>query len=246
MPLATSVLAIFLSAGLSGGLFPMSAQVGQAGSETEIGAPAAAPTAEVEAVTVDAAPDNLVSESIEGAERETLLAAISASIGSIETAKGRFYQIGADYSEAEGDFYLRRPGRVRFEYDDPNPLLIVADGATVAIEDSDLETQDRVPLATTPLAMLLDDDLDFETEANVLDVRKANGVIGLTMEDRSGENEGLLTVFVDAEDYSIVSWRTQDAAGGITSVALAGVETGVSISARLFRIEDINADDERD
>ena len=66
--------------------------------------------------------------------------------------------------------------------DDPNPLLIVADGATVAIEDSDLETQDRVPLVSTPLALLLDDDLDFETEANVLDVRKANGVIGLTMD----------------------------------------------------------------
>ncbi len=237
MPFTTSVLAIFLSVGL----FPMSAQAGQTGSVAEDVVPV--PTEDTTVVTV---PDTVVSESIIGAERDALLEAISASIGSVETARGRFYQIGADYSEAEGDFYLRRPGRVRFEYDDPNPLLIVADGATVAIEDSDLETQDRVPLVSTPLALLLDDDLDFETEANVLDVRKANGVIGLTMEDRSGENEGLLTVFVDAEDYSIVSWRTQDAAGGVTSVALAAVETDVRLNARLFRIEDINADDERD
>jgi outer membrane lipoprotein-sorting protein len=135
---------------------------------------------------------------------------------------------------------------VRFDYDDPNPLLIIADGATVAIEDADLETQDRVPLATTPLAILLDDELDFETEANVLDVRQANGVIGLTLEDRSGENEGVLTVVLDESNYSIVGWEAQDPAGGVTSVQLAAVETDVRLSPRLFRIEDINADDERD
>ncbi|MEO9970049.1 MAG: outer membrane lipoprotein carrier protein LolA [Hyphomonadaceae bacterium] len=232
MSSVTSVLVALLSFGL----FPMSAQLAQSDPAPEVEPAEAEELLNIEPVIV----------SIEGAERDALLADISASIGQIETAKGRFFQIGADYSEAAGDFYLRRPGRVRFDYDDPNPLLIVADGATVAIEDSDLETQDRVPLSATPLAMLLDDDLDFETEANVLDVRQANGVIGVTMEDRSGENEGLLTVFVDENDYSIVSWRTQDAAGGVTSVSLAGVETGMRINARLFRIEDIDADDERD
>lgn len=232
MSSVTSVLAMLLTLGM----LPAGLQLAQTD-----------PAAELEKVETE---DLLQAEpaivSIEGAERDALLAEISQSIGKIETAKGRFFQIGADYSEAQGDFYLRRPGRVRFDYDEPTPLLIVADGATVAIEDSDLETQDRVPLSATPLALLLDDDLDFETEANVLDVRKGNGVIGLTMEDRSGENEGLLTVFVDENDYSIVSWRTQDAAGGVTSVSLAGVETGMRINARLFRIEDIDADDERD
>jgi len=232
---STPILAVILSIGL----FPASFQV----SQTD---PAVDPTVDSVEEPVIAVPAEPVNSIVEGAEREALLADISANFGRIETAKGRFYQIGADYSETEGDFYLRRPGRVRFDYDEPNPLLIVADGATVAIEDSDLETQDRVPLGATPLAMLLDDELDFENEANVLDVRKANGVIGLTMEDRTGENEGLLTVFVDAEDYSIVSWRTEDPAGGITSVSLAAVETGIRLSPRLFRIEDFNAEDERD
>ena len=223
----TSVFALILSAGL----IPMGLQLS-----------AAAPASEPDV----SAPVVVAIESIEGAERDALLADISASLGQIETAKGRFFQIGADFSEAEGDFYLRRPGRARFDYDDPNPLLIIADGATVAIEDSDLETQDRVPLATTPLAMLLDDELDFQTEATVLEMRRANGVIALTLEDKSGENEGLLTVFLDDSKYDIVAWRIEDAAGGITSVQLAGMETGIRLNPRLFRIEDINADDERD
>jgi len=223
----TSVIALVLSIGL----IPASLQVsgGELELEPDVSVPVVSPI-----------------KTIEGDEREALLAEISTSFGEISTAKGRFFQIGADYSETEGDFYLRRPGRVRFDYDDPNPLLIIADGATVAIEDADLETQDRVPLVTTPLAMLLDDELDFQTEANVLEVQQANGVIGLTMEDRSGENEGLLTVFLDESDYSIVAWRAEDPAGGVTSVQLAGVETGMSLSPRLFRIEDINAEGERD
>ncbi len=221
----TSVFAFMLSIGL----IPLSLQISGPEAEPEITVPAPSPI-----------------RTIEGAERDALLAEISASFGQISTAKGRFFQRGADFSESEGDFYLRRPGRVRFDYDDPNPLLIIADGATVAIEDADLETQDRVPLATTPLAILLDDELDFETEANVLDVRQANGVIGLTLEDRSGENEGVLTVVLDESNYSIVGWEAQDPAGGVTSVQLAAVETDVRLSPRLFRIEDINADDERD
>ncbi len=222
-----SSLAPILALILSVGLIPASLQISEAAPELS-----EAPVGPI--------------RSIEGVERDALLAQISTSFGKIETAQGRFFQIGADFSEAAGDFYLRRPGRIRFDYDDPNPLLIIADGATVAIEDADLETQDRVPLAATPLAMLLDDDLDFKTEANVLEVQQANGVIGLTLEDRSGENEGVLTVFLDEGDYSIVAWRAEDPAGGVTSVQLAGVETGVRLNPRLFRIEDINADDERD
>ena len=221
----TSVLALAFAFGL----IPMSLQLSEAAPDAEF---------------AETVPSPILN--IEGAERDALLAKISASFRQITTAKGRFFQIGADFSEAEGDFYLRRPGRIRFDYDDPNPLLIIADGATVAIEDADLETQDRVPLATTPLAMLLDDDLDFQTEANVLELQQANGVVALTLEDPTGENEGLLTVFLDDTDYGIVGWRAEDPTGGVTSVQLAAVETGVRISPRLFRIEDINADDERD
>ena len=220
----TSVLALILSASL----IPASLQLSADAPEPDTPAPV------VSAI-----------ETIDGAERDALLTEISTSIGEIETARGRFFQAGAD-GEAEGDFYLRRPGRVRFDYDAPSPLRIISDGATVAIEDSDLETQDRVPLSTTPLALLLDDTLDFQTEANVLDVRRANGVYVLTLEDRSGENEGLMTLFLEESDYAIVAWQIEDPAGGLTTVQLAGVETGIRLNPRLFRIEDINADDERD
>ena len=122
---------------------------------------------------------------------------------------------------------------------------IVADGTTVAIEDRDLETVDRVPLASTPLGLILDDELDFENEARVTDVQRTAGEIAITIEDRSGEAEGQLTLYFDPANYQLTSWRALDANRQVTRVALQDIKTNVSVDPRLFRMED-PADEEED
>jgi len=177
-------------------------------------------------------------------ERRAILKAAAQALSRVETARGRFVQVDPAGRLTEGSFALKRPGRMRFDYDAPTPILIAADGATVAIRDAELETVDRVPLASTPLSLLLDDDLDFQTEADVTDVRKAGGLIAVSMRDSSGEADGELTLIFDAGSYDLVSWRTLDANGETTLVQLKDVRTGVRISPRAFIIEEF--DDERD
>lgn len=221
---------------------PESGPSGGQGADPAAALPAGEP---LPAETGAAAPGSEPSV-VTGPERAEILRDAARALAAVTTAKGRFRQVAPDYSVSEGAFYLRRPGRVRFEYDDPVPILIVADGATVAIEDRDLETQDRVPLRTTPLSLLLDDTLDFETRANILNVRQAGGQIAIAMADRSGETEGVLELILDGATYALQAWRTEDAAGGVTTVTLQDVETGAQLSPRLFRIEDIRGEDERD
>lgn len=178
-------------------------------------------------------------------DRDDILNKAAAALANTQTAKGRFTQVAPDFTVTTGDFALRRPGRMRFEYDDPTPLLIISDGATVAIEDRDLETVDRVPLASTPLGLVLDDTLDFEAEADVTDIRRSDGFVGVSMRDRSGEAEGELTLILDEANYELVAWRTVDDAGGVTSVQLSDVETGIRLDPRQFRIEDPEDEDDR-
>lgn len=185
-------------------------------------------------------------ELVEGEARDALLVEIAAALGSVETAKGRFRQYNPDFTEDAGDFFIRRPGRVRFDYDDPSPLLIVADGTTVAIEDSDLETQDRVPLGATPLAAILDDKINLAEKVNVLSVERTGDYVAVITEDKTGELEGQLIMVFDIEDYALLQWHTIDINGSRTSVELSAVETAVSINPRLFRIEELGEDDERD
>jgi outer membrane lipoprotein-sorting protein len=173
-------------------------------------------------------------------ERARVLADSAAALAAVRTARGKFEQYSPDGSFSTGQFAISRPGRVRFDYDEPVPLLLVSDGTTVALQDSDLETTDRVPLASTPLSLLLSDRLDFERQAEVLDVRDNGGQLNITLRDRSGEMDGTLTLVLASGDKSLIGWRTTDASGGNTSVMLSEVETGIRLNPRLFILRDFD------
>lgn len=173
-----------------------------------------------------------------GEERQATIDRIEMALEEVRTASGRFGQINPDFSYIEGDFALQRPGRVRFDYDDPSPILIVSDGTTVAMEDTDLETFDRVPIGRHPLKLMFDRNVDFAGNAEIVDLLVLPNEVNLTIRDLKGEVEGELTMILDSESYQLEGWRILDAAGSSTSVQLMDVETNKRLSQRLFRIED--------
>ena len=192
--------------------------------------------------TEAAAPAPQVSDpaDLSEADRQRLLNRASTALAKVKTASGTFEQLSPDYSESTGRFALSRPGKVRFEYDDPSPLLVVSDGTTVGLQDSELETTDRVPLGTTPLALLLDDDIDFATEADVLDVTNRNGRVEITLRDKSGEMDGTLTLVMQESDMSLTGWHTLDSGGNLTQVQLTDVSYGQRLNPRLFVLKDFD------
>ncbi|WP_300542635.1 outer membrane lipoprotein carrier protein LolA [Maricaulis sp.] len=176
--------------------------------------------------------------------RDAVLADINAYLNSIGTLRARFNQVAPDGSAAGGVLSMARPGRLRFEYDDPSPIRVIADGTTVAIEDRALETVDRVPLRSTPLWWLLKGDIDIAEDAEIVGLESEYGFLYLTLRDPSGDMQGEI-MFVFAEpDYELREWFVTDALGEITRVSLSDVETGVRLNPRLFVIPE--AEDRRD
>lgn len=173
------------------------------------------------------------------------IAKANVSLNAIDTAKGRFTQLDGNNNFSKGEFYLNRPGRMRFEYDDPVPLMIVSDGTTVAFEDRDLETVERVPLVSTPLNLILRRNTDLAAHADILSVEQKAGMVAIRISDKSGEAEGELELFFDPVDYQLKQWETTDLTGAVTTVQLIDVELGVSVSPRLFRLDDPEDEDDR-
>lgn len=201
-----------------------------------------APLALARQGTPDGAPTNITSSpaALSPAQRTALLKELSASMEDVKTASGRFEQFSPDFTTTSGTFALSRPGKVRFDYDDPSPLLIVSNGTTVAMQDSELETTDRVPLGSTPLALLLDDKLDFATEAEIVDVSTQGGNAEVTLRDPDGEMDGTLTLLFSGPEHTLIGWRTLDSAGNLTQVALHDVVTGKKLNPRLFIVKDFD------
>ncbi|MEL6198037.1 MAG: outer membrane lipoprotein carrier protein LolA, partial [Pseudomonadota bacterium] len=164
---------------------------------------------------------------------------ISNYLNGTETLQGQFVQVGPDGDLSTGTFFLRRPGRVRFEYDLPNPTLIVADGTWVGVTNRQSETLDRYPLSQTPLDILLRERVNLRSEGAVKSVELGEGRIRVTAIDPDAPDQGSITMIFADNPLELRQWVVVDAQGLTTTIALSELRSNVTIRPELFRIEDL-------
>src|SRR6185295_1568242 len=100
-------------------------------------------------------------------KQRALVDRVSAYLTRVQVMSGDFAQIGPDGRRSQGQFYVQKPGKIRFDYDSPSRIDIVADGSSVVVRDRKLATQDVYPLSQTPLRFLLADRIDLLKDATV-------------------------------------------------------------------------------
>jgi outer membrane lipoprotein-sorting protein len=165
-------------------------------------------------------------------------AKISSYLSSLQTLIGNFVQVGPDGTKTKGQFFIQKPGKVRFEYDPPNPIAIVADGSMVAVRNSSLSTQDLYPLSQTPLRYLLSDRIDLMKDTNVVSVTADDLYISITIEERqllTGTSR--LMLMVGAKDGQLKQWTVTDPQGYDTTVAVYNLDTSRKIDPGMFKID---------
>ena len=163
---------------------------------------------------------------------------ISAYLNTLKNVEGRFLQVGGDGRQAQGNFYLKKPGRVRFEYQKPNPNLVIADGATVAVQNADLHTTDRYPLLNSPLRLLLSDNIDLNSDSRIAAVKHEAGALSLTARDTMGR---ITLTFADSgSGLELRQWDVVDAQGSHTTIVVNEMRETADIPPRLFVIEDLS------
>jgi outer membrane lipoprotein-sorting protein len=170
-------------------------------------------------------------------EQRALLDRISSYLSSVHTLVGKFVQIGPDGSRTTGDFYLQKPGKVRFQYDPPTPTDIVADGQSVAVRDRALNTQDTYELSQTPLRFLLADHIDIVNDTNLVAMNPDDNFISVVIEERhlvAGTYR--LMVMFGAKDIQLKQWTITDPQGYDTTVAVYNLDTIKRPDPDLFKI----------
>jgi len=180
----------------------------------------------------------------EPADAATVLAQANAYFNGINTLTGSFMQIGADGRRIGGKLTLAKPGRLRFDYDQPSPLEVVADGTSVAVRDRKLNTQDLYFIAQTPLKFLLREKIDLARDLTVTDVANDPTGVRISLEDRATlGGTSKIQLFFDAELKTLSQWRITDPQGYITTVTLSNLQKGKSVDGSLFFINYGRAED---
>jgi outer membrane lipoprotein-sorting protein len=174
---------------------------------------------------------------LQGAQRAAALATANRYLNSYSRMQARFTQSSPGGGRSAGTLYIQKPGRMRFEYDPPAPLLVVADGRVVAVRDNELRTTERTPLRSTPLNIILGQNIDLERNARVLRVSQSGPWHMITVRDRAGHMDGQITL--QFNDGRLRSWDVIDATGARTRVTLSNVTEPGSLDAGLFRLPDV-------
>jgi outer membrane lipoprotein-sorting protein len=162
----------------------------------------------------------------------------SAYLSSLQQLVGNFVQIGPDGSRVKGEFYIQKPGKIRFEYDPPSPIQIIADGESVIVRDRKLATQDLFPLSQTPLRYLLSERIDLLRDTNVVGVRADDTFVTIVIEERQPlVGTSRLVMMLGAKDYQLKQWTITDPQGYDTTVAVSNLDRSKRPDPDMFKID---------
>ncbi|MGB3867468.1 MAG: outer membrane lipoprotein carrier protein LolA, partial [Xanthobacteraceae bacterium] len=166
---------------------------------------------------------------------------VSTYLSSLQTLVGQFVQVGPDGSRTTGDFYMQKPGKIRFEYDQPSNISIVADGTSVVVRDRKLATQDVYPLAQTPLRFLLSDRIDLMRDTKVVGISSDDLYTSITLEEQNPlVGTSRLMLMTGTKDNALKQWTITDPQGYDTTVAVYNLDTTSRPDPSMFKIDFTN------
>lgn len=161
---------------------------------------------------------------------------IADHFSQVRTMTGEFVQFGPQGQQTAGNFYLERPGKIRFNYEPPSAYRVVSDGKSIVIYNTKLHTNDLYSLSATPLKLLLADHIDL-SGSQVTDVTQDKELTTITMTDKSILGNARITMMFDPQTYDLRQWTVTDAQGKDTTVMIFNVQSGVKLDPSLFEID---------
>jgi len=165
---------------------------------------------------------------------------VSSYFSEINTLQGNFVQTGADNKKMKGKFYVKRPGRFRFDYARPSRQIVVSDGHYLSIQDLDLNNEDRVALDDTPFRLLLRSDVDLVRDAKIMEVQESEDLLVVGLVDKNPDTPGQIKLFLSTKpSLELKEWVTKDAQGLDTRVQVSDLTKSGELDAALFKIQTI-------
>lgn len=180
----------------------------------------------------------LLATAVPVAAEKISLNALSRYLNQLSTAKGAFTQVNDDGTISTGTIFIKRPGRIRFEYNPPEKALVLASGGTVVIYDPKTnEPPESYPLARTPLSIIL---------AKNVNLSRAKMVVGHTADDKSTTVKaqdpehpeyGNIELVFTSNPIELRQWVINDDAGSRTTVILGELDKKARMNNTLFNPE---------
>jgi len=184
---------------------------------------------------------SIAAETRSSADDAALVETARAYLRSLSSAMGRFVQTDPRGAVSTGTFYLQRPGKARFEYDPPSPLVIASNGFRVAVVNRRLKTIQAYPLAATPLGLLLSREIRIDRGVAIGAVTRRRGGFSIVARDANHRHQGEITLDFTGPPPALAGWTIIDPQGAPTKVRLIDFAPSKHFPGALFELGDPEA-----
>jgi outer membrane lipoprotein-sorting protein len=168
---------------------------------------------------------------------------LSTYLNQLKTAKSTFTQLNPDNTQSKGDLMIKKPGRMRLEYANPNPALVVASNGQVAIFDKKSSAGPQgFPIGKTPLGIILKKNVNLSTSGMIIRHVAVGPMTKITAQDPRNPDNGNIELTFSADPVELRQWVVTDQTGQKTTVILGTLNKSARLSERLFNIEQIAVD----
>jgi len=171
-------------------------------------------------------------------KQRAIIQKVDGYLSSVQTLEGNFVQVAPDGNRSKGEFYISKPGKMRFEYDPPSSIEIVSDGESVVVRDRKLATQDLYPLSQTPLRFLLADHVNLMKDTNLVAVYADDVFVTVVVEEKNAVvGTSRLMIMFSAKDMQLKQWTVTDPQGFDTTVAVYNLDPNTKPDPSMFKID---------
>ena len=171
-------------------------------------------------------------------EEQKDLLRIETYLNEMKSLRADFLQVSSNGAVATGKLLMQRPGKMRFEYDPPSPIMLLADGYFLKYIDKDLEQVTHIWLEDTPIGFLLKDNLKLSGSIAVTKFSRNTNLLTTTLTKSKESEKGTVSLIFSDKPLSLKKWVIKDAQGITTTITLNNRERPLKIDPRLFELTD--------
>ena len=189
-----------------------------------------------------AVPAALIAPNVAAAQSQSDLTSAVTALRAISTMRADFVQADPRGNRIKGVLTLKRPGRIRFQYEKGVPILIVSDGSALTFIDYGVKQVQRWPIKNSPLGALLDPNRDVMQYGKLMPTSSGQ-VVSVEVRDKKHPEYGVITLVFTRKagapgGMELASWATLDSQNTRTVVTLSNQQYGVSVPDSTFRYND--------
>ena len=162
---------------------------------------------------------------------------INAYLNGIKTLRADFLQVATNGEIASGKLYMSRPGKIRFEYKPPSPILILSDGTFLIYIDKHLEGMTHFFLSNSPISFLVKKSVRITDDTEIISFSQKTNIIRIKLAKLNQIDKGTITLNFTNQPFDLRKWVVADPQGVETTVILSNMEKNITLNPELFEFE---------